>query len=184
MQIISRSELRAIKETYVQQKGFTALNEAVKEHGTRLSKVSEVTVFLSHKHEEEEDLKNAIALLKKLDVNVYVDWMDEDMPKTTSGATAAALKKKIVHNKKFILLATEKAISSKWCNWELGLGDAAKYLNHIALLPVKDDYGAWSGNEYLQIYPVIGKKYSWSDNYYEVSYPDGKSIDLDKWLKQ
>lgn len=65
-------------------------------------------MFLSHKHDEVEDFKNAIALLKGRGVNVYVDWMDEDMPKTTSGITANKLKKKISENRKFILLATEK----------------------------------------------------------------------------
>lgn len=153
MEKITRSQLRAVKDAYVQTKGLTALNEAVKEYKARFSKTGEVTVFLSHKHEEGEDLKNGIALLKSLGVSVYVDWMEE-MPRSTSGDTANKLKKKIIENKKFVLLATEKAISSKWCNWELGLGDAAKYINHIALLPVKDDYGAWSGSEYLQIYPV------------------------------
>ena len=40
------------------------------------------------------------------------------------------LKEKIEIADKFILLATEKAINSKWCNWELGLGDAAKYMKN------------------------------------------------------
>jgi hypothetical protein len=104
------------------------------------------------------------------------------MPKQTSGVTADKLKKKIKENKKFILLATEKAIASKWCNWELGFGDAHKYINHIALLVIKDDNTNWTGSEYLQIYPVIGKKYSWSDDYYEVEFPDKKTVDLKTWL--
>ena len=77
------------------------------------------------------------------------------MPKTTSGLTADRIKQKIKDNHKFILLATEGAINSKWCNWELGLGDAAKYIEHIAILPVKKDYSDFSGSEYLQIYPYI-----------------------------
>jgi len=56
---------------------------------------------------------------------------------------------------KFILLATEAAINSKWCNWELGLGDAAKYIENIALLPIKKDSTDFSGSEYLEIYPYI-----------------------------
>ena len=51
-----------------------------------------VTVFLSHKHDEVEVLENVISLLKRCGVNVYVDWMDEGMPKTTSGMTAIKLK--------------------------------------------------------------------------------------------
>lgn len=56
---------------------------------------------------------------------------------------------------KFILVATPNAINSKWCNWELGLGDAAKYKEHIALLPINRTYENFRGTEYLEIYPYI-----------------------------
>lgn len=56
------------------------------------------------------------------------------------------------------MLATDKAVESFWCNWELGIGDTYKYIEHIAILPMKDigksDY-SYKGNEYLQIYPSI-----------------------------
>lgn len=90
-----------------------------------------------------------------MNVNVYVDWLDDDMPTNTSGKTASRIKSKIKENKEFIFLATEGAINSKWCNWELGIGDTHKYINHIALLPVKEDHKGYTGNEYLQIYPTI-----------------------------
>lgn len=112
-------------------------------------------IFLSHKHDEKEFLEGAISLLKTYGVGVYVDWLDDGMPKKTSGQTAVRIKEKIKENHKFILLATEGAINSKWCNWELGLGDAAKYIENIALLPIKKDYNDFSGSEYLEIYPYI-----------------------------
>lgn len=180
MELITRSQLKEARNTFEKSKTFSELNEAVNESQTRSSRIGETTVFLSHKHDEVEDFKNAIALLKGRGV-VYVNWMDEAMPKTTSGITANKLKKKISENRKFILLATEKAINLKWCNWELGLGDAEKYIDHIALLVVKDDYGTWTGNEYLQIYPVIGRKYSWTDLYYEVQFPNDHKVDLEDW---
>ncbi len=119
------------------------------------SKYNKTTVFLSHKHDERKELEGAISFLKKHGVDVYVDWLDDGMPKQTSGITAVRIKQKIKENKKFILLATEGAISSKWCNWELGLGDAEKYMNNIAILPIKRTYSEFSGSEYLQIYPYI-----------------------------
>ncbi len=119
------------------------------------SKVGKVSVFLSHKHDELKELDGAISFLKKQGVSVYVDWLDDEMPKSTSGVTAQRIKTKIKENSKFILLATEGAINSKWCNWELGYGDYCKYLNNIAILPVRDDYSDFSGSEYLQIYPRI-----------------------------
>lgn len=72
-----------------------------------------VTVFLSHKHDEIEVLEEVISLLKNCGVSVYVDWMDEGMPKGTSWLTAIKLKK-IVDCSKFVFLGTEGAIASKW----------------------------------------------------------------------
>lgn len=113
-----------------------AINESLLEFKAE-SKVLKKKVFLSHKHDELQALDGAISFLKNEGANVYVDWLDEGMPKTTSGITAAKIKEKIKENDKFILLATEGAINSKWCNWELGLGDAAKYIHNIAILPVR-----------------------------------------------
>jgi len=152
--LISKSHLGRVAEEYVRTRSMTAFSEAV-EQAKRGSRPGEVTVFLSHKHDEAQELKNAIALLNSLGVSVYVDWMDEAMPSVTSGKTAQRIKQKIIDNKKFILLATQGAISSKWCNWELGFGDARKYSDNISLLPVTENDGTWKGNEYLQIYPAI-----------------------------
>lgn len=182
MELITKSKLRTLRNNFETQKGIRTFSEFINESKTRNSTYNEVTVFLSHKHDEFEELKDAIALLKKYGVNVYVDHFDEEMPKHTSGLTASKIKQKIKSNKKFVLLATEKAIASKWCNWELGFGDAHKYIENIALLVVKDDYGTWTGSEYLQIYPVIGLTYNWSDEFYEVKYPDGTTKDLKTWL--
>ena len=182
MELISKSDLKKVRNTFENEKGNNILFSYINESKSRDSLSSETTIFLSHKHDEVEILKDAIALLKKYGVNVYIDHLDEEMPKHTSGITAAKLKKKIKDNKKFILLATERAIASKWCNWELGYGDAHKYINNIALLVVKDDNTNWSGNEYLHIYPIICLKYNWSDEYYQVEFPDGKKIDLKDWL--
>lgn len=80
------------------------------------------------------------------------------MPGHTCGDTALRIKDVIKHCNKFILIATEKAIESYWCNWELGIGDTHKYIEHIAILPIKEqgeyDHN-YKGNEYLQIYPRI-----------------------------
>lgn len=117
------------------------------------------TVFLSHKHDELIELKNIIGFLQKTyGVKVYIDSRDSTMPSKTSGKTAETLKARIKQCRKFILLATNEAINSKWCNWELGYGDAHKFHANIALFPIKPkgkyDY-EYSGNEYLSIYPYI-----------------------------
>lgn len=112
-------------------------------------------VFLSHKHDELAILQDVIAFLKEEGIDIYVDWMDEEMPAYTNAETAVRLKEKIRTSNKFILIATTNAVNSKWCNWELGLGDAAKYVEHIALLPIDRIYQSYNEAEYLKIYPYI-----------------------------
>lgn len=181
-----KSHRRSLK-TY-----FQSVNESLSDF-KKESSFLKTKIFLSHKHDEKENLEGAISLLKNYDANIYVDWLDDGMPKTTSGQTAIRIKEKIKENHKFILLATEGAINSKWCNWELGLGDAAKYIDNIALLPIKKDYSDFSGSEYLEIYPYIYNidysqlfkgKYRLQGTY--VVYPslngNNKVIPIKEWL--
>lgn len=129
----------------------------------------QTTVFISHRHDDLDELSGLLGFLEQnYGIKVYIDSRDPSMPPVTSGQTAANIKNRINQCDKFILLATSGAIESKWCNWELGYGDAQKYQNDsIALFPVKsiwetdDDY---KGNEYMQLYPHI-------------AYCDGKSGD-------
>jgi hypothetical protein len=153
MSIITKSQLRGFRNS---TRTFNKnINESLIEFSSE-TKADKVTIFLSHKHDEVEELDSAITLLKSFGVSVYVDWQDKGMPKNTSGITAKRIKEKIKENQKFIFLATEGAIASKWCNWELGYGDAQKYIDNIALLPIKNDLNSvYSGSEYMQIYPTI-----------------------------
>jgi hypothetical protein len=151
--IISESRMRqAFSDTFV------SLNE----ERTKRIQFSEIQaekkmiVFLSHKHDEVESLKHTIKLLKNCKVDIYVDWMDTGMPKKTCYKTAERLKEKIKDCDRFILVGTEGAINSKWCNWELGQGDILKFENDkLAILPIKKDYEDYSGNEYIELYPTI-----------------------------
>lgn len=114
------------------------------------------SVFLSHKHDEISQLKRVAYILEKIHANIYVDWLDNSMPKETTGTTATIIKQRIKKYDKFILVATDGAIDSKWCNWELGYGDAQKFdLGKIALFPIAQNDGNWKGTEYMQIYPTI-----------------------------
>lgn len=151
MSFITESQVKNQRRS---TKAFVTLNESLRTFKNESSYLK-TKIFLSHKHDEKELLEGAVSLLKAYGVDVYVDWLDDGIPKTTSGQTAVRIKEKIKENHKFILLATEGAINSKWCNWELGLGDAAKYIENIALLPIKKDYTDFSGSEYLEIYPYI-----------------------------
>lgn len=145
---------------------------------------NEVTVFLSHNHRDKEILESVIVELKLLGVNIYVDWNDEFMPFVTSGETAKRIKDRIKNSRKFILIATEAAIASKWCNWELGYGDAYHFPNDIAIMPILESRDEkFSGSEYLQIYPIITNEFQYSIGNYYVEYR-GAKISLKNWLSR
>lgn len=147
----SRLQKSIINEYLNKSKTFSAKNA----HDTK------TTVFLSHKHKDLEEIEEAIGVIEMfedLGVKVYIDSIDNVMPDQTCGETGARIKDMIKYCNKFILLATEKAIESYWCNWELGIGDVHKFQKNIAILAIKEkgEYDfQYKGNEYLQIYPSI-----------------------------
>jgi hypothetical protein len=182
----------------------SAVNESLREIRTFSAKsayTSKRTVFLSHKHDDLKDLQGVMGKLQEMDAKIYIDSMDNKMPEQTSGETATRIKDVIKYCDKFILIATEKAIESYWCNWELGIGDTSKFNKHIAILPIKEkgtyDF-QYKGNEYLQIYPRID--YEDGTNYYRNNggvIPEGYYVcdprnkegiryitPLNKWLNQ
>lgn len=158
MAVINESRLMAYNTNkYFSQDDIIMLNE-------NQNFENKTTIFLSHKHDEIKLLQKTVAFLKEEGVDVYVDWLDDSMPAYTNEETAYRLKDTIKKSNKFILLATQAAIESKWCNWELGIGDVLKYKDHIALLPVNQEDRNFTGSEYLKIYPRI--EYADGDWYY------------------
>ncbi|HZV11830.1 MAG TPA: TIR domain-containing protein [Candidatus Kapabacteria bacterium] len=175
MAFITTNTLEMEKALY----GDRLVQKALNESRERQSHFYEATVFLSHKHDEEDKLEGASALLKRSGAEVYIDHMDVNMPKITSAITARRLKEKIKTRDKFIFLATGAAIRSKWCNWELGYGDANKDDKNIALLIIEEYNDQWKGSEYLQLYPVIQE----IEGEYLVIHPDGNyCYSLKDWL--
>lgn len=140
-------------------------------------------VFISHKHGQIEYVSRLQSLLDKYGFSGYVDWEDDLMPKETSGETAMRLREKIRTCHKFILIATNEAIDSKWCNWEVGYADAKKYIDHIALLPLANDNLQFNGSEYLKIYPSIQVRNNMSGSEYYVAYPKGTEMSLKEWFE-
>ena len=180
MALFTTSQFAAITQTNAGAKSYKSIvNEA-----RLFSKTSaETSVFLSHSHVDKTIVEQAVTFLRTLNAEAYVDWMDETMSERPDGVTGQKIKAKILANDKFILLATEAAVISKWCNWEVGIGDAYKLHNDkICLLPLADNRGHWTGNEYLQIYPRIEPVQNY-DNIFRLIYPDGKQIWFDDWLK-
>lgn len=145
-----------------------------------LAVTNKIPVFISHKHEDLSELMGLIGFLEKnYDVKAYIDSQDKTMPEKTSEETARKLKEKIQTCDRFILLATNKAVESKWCNWELGYADSCKYSEtNMAILPIKDESEMYKGSEYMKLYPYIvyrdGTSSIIKEGYYLKYYKDGK----------
>jgi len=182
MGLISKNRLTAIANTKRGTRMFSAIITDAKNENRNLA---EVTVFLSHSHDDltNGNYEKVIVFLRNCGVRVYIDSLDRSMPPFTNAETARKIKEQIKANKKFLFLASTNAISSKWCNWELGYGDAHKYIDNIALFPLIEDSGQWNGNEYLRIYPRIEESNVISD-YFKVIYPNGREQSIKDWLKK
>ena len=116
-------------------------------------------VFLSHSHDDLQYTMGLISFLRKqYNVYVYIDSEDRSLPLRTSIKTAQVIKKKIKKCDRFIFLASNGAIDSKWCNWELGMGDVQKLPDNLAFLAWHDTQIVrqnYKGNEYMEIYPFM-----------------------------
>ncbi|PKV52853.1 hypothetical protein ATE84_4982 [Aquimarina sp. MAR_2010_214] len=151
------------------------------------TKSLKVSLFFSYKHDELEELDSAINFLKGFDVLIYADYLllDQNTPENPSKATDKQIQQKteekIKGNKKFIFLATENAINSKRCKWELRYANTQKPKDHIAIFPIREDYTDYGGAEYLQKFPYIQKSETNPEGY-DVKSPNGNVIELGTWL--
>lgn len=182
MAILTRAQFKSIANNL---SGLRGLKGYVNESRVYLKSESVTSVFLSHSLHNKEVIEQAKIFFENLGIKVYVDWADETMPQKTNGTTANKIKNQIIlNNDKFILLATNSAVVSKWCNWEVGIADPFKLSDKkMALFPLAENSGSWEGNEYLQIYPHIEKnpRVHGGEGYY-VWYPDNTWDTLEDWL--
>lgn len=142
-------------------------------------------VFLSYRRKDKEYVKPIVDLLHSLRVNVYIDYLDEQLPDKPSSTTAALLRERIKKSDKFIMLSTPNSKDSKWIPWELGLGDGFDGYKNAIILPVTNNTLIWAEQEYFEIYGYVkeanstdGSKKDWA-----IFYPDLKPIWLSDWLK-
>lgn len=192
---------RIFKNNSFSQYSVSSLNEAQQpieksfRHDAFGYRKEKTTVFMSHKHDDLDNIKGLIGFLeKKYNVKAYIDSWDPTMPSKTCGDTAKQLKNRIETCDKFIFMATDGAIDSKWCNWELGYGDSQKFPDDIAIFHISDAIEAnYKGYEYFDLYPYIAyycgtEKYKNGEfvksGYYRVVKENGIRVitPLEKWL--
>ena len=173
---LSESQVRAYPST------LTASARSAAQAGLSKSAAVARTVFLSHSHEDRVLVEGVRLMLASQGVSVYVDWKDAEMPAVTNPETAKRIRAKIASADKFVMLASNLSLLSRWVPWELGIGEVQKTLNNVAVLPVIPDFGAWEGNEYVGIYSRIEPA---DDGRLAVFGPGSQSgIYLTEWLNR
>lgn len=129
------------------------------DESTAASKYDTFDIFLSHASKDADLILGVKAILESQSYKVYVDWVDDaqlDRSKVTT-QTAELLRTRMRQSKSLVWVATEAASDSKWMPWELGYFDGFKP-NQVAILPLVDNtYETFKGQEYLAIYPIVGK---------------------------
>lgn len=171
------------------------LNESLQRTRTFFSSAipsgSAISVFISHKHSDLDNLElNGVLqyLVKRFNIIPYIDSRDLGMPSKTCAETADRIKSVIKLCNRFILLATEDALKSMWCNWEVGIADKSKYLDDtMAILPLLEkgqNEKDYSGNEYLRLYPHVIKEDTKPGYFgYFVQIPrTGQKVLLSDWI--
>jgi hypothetical protein len=127
MAILTRSQFATIARNNA---GIRGLKGVVNESRTFSKSVATTSIFLSHSHLEKDVVEQGKIFFENLGISIYVDWADKTMPERTNGETAQKIKNQIItENDKFVLLATNNAVASKWCNWEVGIADPFKLPN-------------------------------------------------------
>lgn len=114
-------------------------------------------IFISHSFLDKEMIYSLALLFKKDGFSVYIDWVQDsylDRSHVTL-KTAELVKDRIKQCKSLAYIATENVSKSKWCPWELGIGDGI-HKGKACILPVlEDDEERFKGQEYLGLYPYI-----------------------------
>lgn len=112
------------------------------------------TAFLSHSHVDKELALNVETFLNSEGIQVYIDWLDIQMPARPNRETATRIKGKIDTTDMFLFLATSNSMASRWCPWEIGYADGRKHIDQIVIIPTTSA-GISFGNEYIDLYRRI-----------------------------
>lgn len=174
--IVHFSEYIRDREMWNRAAKLDALGESIK--GKKI-------LFLSHSHYDKDIVLSARTLFERYRAEVYIDWLDDpNLPETTNTETAQIIKDRINLCYKFVMLASVKALNSKWVPWELGIADSKKGLSNVAIIPLVENSEKWPENEYVGLYSTIQKKNIGPFIDYIVVSPDKSTQTyLGDWLK-
>lgn len=166
-----------LRETYFQK--AQPLNKSALGYRTPSKRI-----FLSYKHEDKSKVVPVVKWLQLKRVNVYIDYLDNELAGKTDVEAAKILRSRIKGADKFILLASNNISGSRWIPWELGLGDGFVSYQNVVRLPLTVA-GNWNSKDYYDIYGYIYKSdHPYNYDQWYIKYPDSdfNLIKLEDWL--
>lgn len=114
-------------------------------------------IFISHSFLDKKLISALASLFEEDNLSVYIDWVQDpylDRNHVTL-KTAELVKDRIKQCKSLAYISTQNVTSSKWCPWELGVGDGI-HNGKACILPILEEDGEnFKGQEYLGLYPYI-----------------------------
>lgn len=122
-------------------------------YNSPLEQMKKYDLFLSHSYRDADALVELKNKLNRLDINVYLDWVnDKDELKRNLACveTAKVLVERIKSSKAIMYVHTKDSLKSQWTPWELGLAFA--YGKKVCVLYVNEDAEV---PEYLGLYDKV-----------------------------
>lgn len=180
---VSKIFLREARNTISRVKNSNYLKELM-EKKNRAIGATETSVYISFDPGDEEAMISVLLLLDSAGVKIYPVWADPGFASAHGSNEFDSLRKDIARCSKFVFIASENALKSTRCNWELGIGDGLRYPDSIAVMPVTEQRGAtWSCPDYLQTYPKLVTDNDFFIGEFFIESPE-KKISLTDWLRQ
>lgn len=158
MAFITKSEaVAAYRESQVNQPFGKKASDMLRESADSFYEGKKYAVFLSHCHEDAEEIAGVKCILEKLGVSVYVDRIEDPQlqPSSVTPATADKLRMRMRSCASMLFATSKSSPNSKWMPWELGYFDGLRQ-GQIAVLPlVESPSEGFSGQEYIGLYPLF-----------------------------
>jgi hypothetical protein len=155
----TKTEARRLASTALNKSFGLDSSETLRKTVTAAVDSDRFDVFLSHASKDADLILGVKGILEAQGLTTYVDWVDDRQLDRTrvSRKTADLLRRRMRQSKSLIWVATNAANESKWMPWELGYFDGFKP-DQVAVLPLVDSPEAtFQGQEYLALYPLVGK---------------------------
>jgi hypothetical protein len=180
---VSKVYLKEARNTVGRVKSPDYLRELV-ERKKRVTDNSEISVFVSYDSGDEETMLSVLLLLDSAGVKICPVLSGSLGASGRGSDKDDSVRNNIARCSKLVFIASDNAMRSPRCNWELGIGDGLMTPANTAIMPVTEQRGAtWSCPDHLLSYPMLVTDNDFFIGEFFIESMDRK-ISLTEWLRQ